>query len=153
MFGIDLQNPKGARRDPPMLAQQALGVHIQSVVGGDETRRAVGQPVADPNVLRAVFEREFEERHQPFGADIVGVASGVRSVWRGDRQILEVGCAPRHGFERDFIEGTERIDPEIVNRDALGEGWLFKIKLDDTSEASKLMDESSYEDYIAGLDD
>ena len=44
-------------------------------------------------------------------------------------------------------------DPEIVNRDALGEGWLFKIKLDDTSEASKLMDESSYEDYIAGLDD
>ena len=44
-------------------------------------------------------------------------------------------------------------DPEVVNRDALGEGWLFKIKLDDAGEADKLMDESSYEDYVAGLDE
>mgnify|MGYP000882962761 CR=1 FL=1 len=60
--------------------------------------------------------------------------------------------APVAGEVVEVNSGVED-DPEIVNRDALGEGWLFKIKLDDTSEASKLMDESSYEDYIAGLDD
>ena len=49
----------------------------------------------------------------------------------------------------DAVDG----DPETVNRDALGEGWLFKIKLTDTGEADSLMDEASYEDYIAGLDE
>jgi glycine cleavage system H protein len=44
-------------------------------------------------------------------------------------------------------------DPETVNRDALGKGWLFKIKLADAGEADSLMDESAYEDYIAGLDE
>ncbi|MCA8929780.1 MAG: glycine cleavage system protein GcvH [Alphaproteobacteria bacterium] len=44
-------------------------------------------------------------------------------------------------------------DPETVNRDALGKGWLFKIKLADSGEADSLMDESSYEDFIAGLED
>ncbi len=44
-------------------------------------------------------------------------------------------------------------DPETVNRDALGKGWLFKIKLTDANEADSLMDESSYEDFIAGLDE
>lgn len=49
----------------------------------------------------------------------------------------------------DAVEG----DPELVNRDATGGGWLFKIKVDDASEAEKLMDESSYEDYVTGLDE
>lgn len=44
-------------------------------------------------------------------------------------------------------------DPEVVNRDALGQGWLFKIKLTDAGEADSLMDESSYEDFVAGLDE
>jgi glycine cleavage system H protein len=44
-------------------------------------------------------------------------------------------------------------DPETVNRDALGKGWLFKIKLTDAGEADELMDDASYEDYIAGLDE
>ena len=49
----------------------------------------------------------------------------------------------------DAVEG----DPELVNRDAVGEGWLFKLKIDDAGEAEKLMDESSYDDYVAGLDE
>ncbi len=51
------------------------------------------------------------------------------------------------------INDSVEEDPETVNRDALGKGWLFKIKLTDAGEADELMDEASYEDFIQGLDD
>ena len=41
--------------------------------------------------------------------------------------------------------------PELVNADAAGEGWLFKITLSDTSELDGLMDESAYQSYVEGL--
>lgn len=43
--------------------------------------------------------------------------------------------------------------PETVNEDALGKGWLFKIKVSDEGEADALMDDSSYADFVAGLDE
>lgn len=35
-------------------------------------------------------------------------------------------------------------DPEKVNTDPQGEGWIFKLKLTDEPEINQLMDESSY---------
>jgi glycine cleavage system H protein len=43
--------------------------------------------------------------------------------------------------------------PETVNEDALGKGWLFKIRVSDEAEADALMDDSSYADFVAGLDE
>ncbi|MEM7464802.1 MAG: glycine cleavage system protein GcvH [Pseudomonadota bacterium] len=40
-------------------------------------------------------------------------------------------------------------DPSLVNRSAQKEGWLFKMKLSDTSELEGLMDASGYEASIA----
>ena len=38
--------------------------------------------------------------------------------------------------------------PELVNNDAYGDGWLFKLKTDD--DLSGLMDAAAYEQAIAG---
>lgn len=42
-------------------------------------------------------------------------------------------------------------DPSLVNRDAEGEGWFFKLKLADPSELDGLMDESAYRDWVKTL--
>jgi glycine cleavage system H protein len=41
--------------------------------------------------------------------------------------------------------------PGLVNEDALGRGWLFRIKLADSSELKGLMSESAYADYVKTL--
>ena len=38
--------------------------------------------------------------------------------------------------------------PELVNSDAFGDGWMFKIKLDDASEVEALLDAEGYENSI-----
>jgi glycine cleavage system H protein len=43
-------------------------------------------------------------------------------------------------------------DPSIVNTDAEGEGWFFRIELDDTSVFDALMDQAAYEEYLETLD-
>ena len=41
--------------------------------------------------------------------------------------------------------------PGIINEDALGRGWLFRIRLTDPNEINALMDESAYMDYLKTL--
>ena len=44
---------------------------------------------------------------------------------------------------------NELVDkPELVNKDAFGEGWMFRIKIADKSELDKLMTAEQYEEYI-----
>ena len=38
--------------------------------------------------------------------------------------------------------------PELVNSDAFGEGWLFKIKLDDANEVESLLDADGYQNIL-----
>jgi|TARA_B110000238_G_C16041822_1_gene402188 glycine cleavage system H protein len=38
--------------------------------------------------------------------------------------------------------------PELVNSDAFGEGWLFKIKLDDANEVESLLDAEGYQNVL-----
>jgi glycine cleavage system H protein len=53
----------------------------------------------------------------------------------------------------EVIEGNQAVadDPSLVNSDPEGEGWFFKLKLDDVGELDGLMDESSYRDWIKTL--
>ena len=43
-------------------------------------------------------------------------------------------------------------DPSIVNTDAEGEGWFFRIEIDDTDAFDALMDEAAYSEYLETLD-
>ena len=42
-------------------------------------------------------------------------------------------------------------DPSLVNTAPESEGWFFRITLSDPSEVDELMDESSYEAFVAKL--
>jgi glycine cleavage system H protein len=43
-------------------------------------------------------------------------------------------------------------EPAKINADAMGEGWIFKIKVSDASPLDDLMDKAAYDEYVAGLD-
>ncbi|HMP55901.1 MAG TPA: glycine cleavage system protein GcvH [Novosphingobium sp.] len=42
-------------------------------------------------------------------------------------------------------------EPELVNTDAEGAGWLFRVTLADPGELGALMDKAAYDAYVAGL--
>jgi len=48
------------------------------------------------------------------------------------------------------IEVNEELEdsPELVNSDAFGEGWLFKVQLDDEAELGALLDAEGYANSI-----
>jgi glycine cleavage system H protein len=51
------------------------------------------------------------------------------------------------------IEGNADLadNPGLVNEDADGEGWFFKLTLTDPGELEDLMDEARYEAFVAKL--
>jgi glycine cleavage system H protein len=42
-------------------------------------------------------------------------------------------------------------EPGKVNEDALGAGWIFKIKVNDPGQLDSLMDEAGYKAYVDSL--
>lgn len=42
--------------------------------------------------------------------------------------------------------------PEMVNSDAEGSGWIYKIKLADAGELDALMDPDGYAEFVEGLE-
>ena len=53
----------------------------------------------------------------------------------------------------EVVEGNAALadDPSLINRDPEGEGWFFKLKLDDSSELEGLMDEAAYREWVKTL--
>lgn len=49
-----------------------------------------------------------------------------------------------------IVEVNEALEdsPELVNSDAFGEGWLFKIQMDDAAELDALLDAEGYANSI-----
>ncbi|MED5250256.1 MAG: biotin/lipoyl-containing protein, partial [Pseudomonadota bacterium] len=43
-------------------------------------------------------------------------------------------------------------EPEKVNEDPTGEGWIYRVRVDSTGDLDSLMDESAYQDLIRSLD-
>jgi glycine cleavage system H protein len=43
-------------------------------------------------------------------------------------------------------------NPEQINEDPYGDGWLVRVKLSDPSEADELMDAAAYRELLAGDD-
>jgi glycine cleavage system H protein len=53
----------------------------------------------------------------------------------------------------EVTEGNQAVadDPGLVNSDPEGQGWFFKIKLDNRQELEGLMDEASYREFLGSL--
>lgn len=49
------------------------------------------------------------------------------------------------------VNGDLEEQPELVNNDAEGDGWLFKLTLSDPSELEGLMDEDGYKSFLESL--
>ena len=42
-------------------------------------------------------------------------------------------------------------DPTIVNNDSEGEGWFFRLELDDVADFEELMDREAYDEFLETL--
>jgi len=53
----------------------------------------------------------------------------------------------------EVITGNQAVadDPGLINSDPEGEGWFFKLKLDNPGELDGLMDEGAYREWIKTL--
>ena len=56
---------------------------------------------------------------------------------------------PLTGEVIEFNEGLED-DPEIVNKDPYGKGWMIKISFTDNSQIEDLLDAQAYQQLIGG---
>ncbi len=53
------------------------------------------------------------------------------------------------------VEGNEALadQPELINSDPYGEGWIAKITLADRADLDALMDANAYDEYLLESDD
>ena len=56
---------------------------------------------------------------------------------------------PLSGEVTEFNEGLED-EPELVNKDPYGDGWMIKISISDASQLDDLLDAQAYQDLIKG---
>ena len=91
--------------------------------------------------------------------DIVFVetpAAGTRVTKGGDAAVVESVKAASDVYapvSGTVTQGNEALgdDPALVNSDPEGDGWFFKLTLDDASELEGLMDDAAYKAFVAGL--
>jgi len=50
------------------------------------------------------------------------------------------------------VNSEAEATPGLINEDALGRGWLFRIKFANVGELDRLMDEAAYAAYLKTLD-
>lgn len=74
------------------------------------------------------------------GGEEAGVAESVKSA-------SDV-FSPVTGEVLEVNESLEE-EPEKVNEDPYGDGWLFKVKLADPGELDGLMDDVAYAEHVA----
>lgn len=48
------------------------------------------------------------------------------------------------------VNATLTDEPEVVNQDPYGKGWLFVLEVDDAAEVAQLLDATAYDALIAG---
>ena len=53
----------------------------------------------------------------------------------------------------EVIEVNKELEnePELINKDPYGQGWIFRLKIDDNEEIDELMDSKKYKEHIDKL--
>ena len=87
---------------------------------------------------------ELPEIGQKFSA---GAQAAVVESVKAAREVY----APASG---EVVEVNNALDdnPALVNSDSTGQGWFIKLKLDNPAELEALMDDNSYQEFLAGLE-
>ena len=49
------------------------------------------------------------------------------------------------------VNGRLAQEPELVNNDPFGDGWMLRVKMSDPSELDNLLDASAYNEYLGQL--
>ena len=49
------------------------------------------------------------------------------------------------------VNGRLAQEPELVNNDPLGDGWMLRVSMSDPSELDGLLDAAAYDEYIGQL--
>lgn len=80
-----------------------------------------------------------------------------KTVREGDNVVM-VESVKSAGEIKAPVSGTitainERLtkQPELINSDALGDGWLYKMRPDSTGALDGLLDTAAYQAYLASL--
>ena len=90
-----------------------------------------------------VFVELPEIGHEAVKGDRIAVVESVKAV----SDIY----APASGRIIEVNKALEE-NPELINSDPYGEGWIFKIGIADIDELDSLMDASKYESHVAAGD-
>ena len=88
--------------------------------------------------------------------DIVGVElpEPGQQVRRGDAvaaiESVKAAADVYAPLSGEIVEVNERLydEPELLNRDPYGEGWMFRIRISDPGEAEKLLAPEQYAEKI-----
>lgn len=91
--------------------------------------------------------------------DIVFVeipAAGTKVTKGGDAAVVESVKAASDVYapvSGTVTAGNDALndDPSLVNSDPEGEGWFFRLTLEDASQLDGLMDAAAYKAFVAGL--
>ena len=49
------------------------------------------------------------------------------------------------------VNGRLAQEPELVNNDPFGDGWMLRVSMSDPAELDNLLDAASYEEYVGQL--
>ena len=119
------------------------------------------------------FSKEHEWIRVEDGVAVVGITEFAQEQL-GDVvfvELPEVGASVTKGGEVAVVESVKAAseiyapasgevtevnqaladDPGRINADAMGEGWLFKIRLSDAADLEDLMDADAYGQYTESL--
>lgn len=124
-------------------------------------------------------DRKYSPEHEwvavSDGVATVGISDFAQEAL-GDVVFVELpneGAALAKGAEAAAVESTKAaasiyapvtgkvteinpalIDqPELINADCYGEGWIYKITIDEPAELDELMDAAAYQQHLAGLEE
>lgn len=50
----------------------------------------------------------------------------------------------------NLLESGDSFQPELINNDPYGEGWMLRIKIADTAQLDDLLDHSAYAEHVEG---
>ena len=123
-------------------------------------------------------DRKFSEEHEWIQVEddigTVGITDYAQEQLDVDHvaELPEIGVEVERGAEVAVVESAKAAsevyspvsgqvvevnetlseNPALVNEDAMGEGWFFKIRLSVPAELDELMDEAGYKAFVEGLD-
>ena len=87
---------------------------------------------------------ELPKAGETFAAhDTFGSVESVKAV---SELFLPVAC------EVTEVNGSLTDEPEKVNTDPYGDGWMLRVKLSNRGEVDSLLNAAEYEDYIGSLE-